>query len=97
MDPATRRLPKLGLEIIAHSADANYPFYEFEATWDNPEGSVVAGHFSVNRATGEVWVPVACYRIKSKDLTRLQTIMRKRIGLTSSEYHRLRRVAPCVR
>jgi hypothetical protein len=30
-------------------------FYDVEAAWDNPRGSMIAGHFAVNAETGTLW------------------------------------------
>src|SRR5574341_2590781 len=64
-------LPKLtanapGFELDEYKDEYFPDFFFFEALWDNPNaGSVVAGHYAVDRRTGEVWEPMSCARITS--------------------------------
>src|SRR5579863_4484350 len=51
-------LPGFGLE----QAQTNHlsGFIIFDATWDNPNGSVVIGHYAVDLMTGDVWNAIVC-------------------------------------
>jgi hypothetical protein len=89
---ATLTLPKFGLDNYAYP---DYPdLYFFEATWDNPIGSVVWGHFAVDPKTGDVWDAIIWREYKTHALKAAQASMRARIGLTNKEYHKVRRRGP---
>ena len=90
--PATRRLPGFGADDFPEPYFPDY--YFFELTWDNPRGSVIVDHFAVDPRTGDVWSAILCWEIKSGSLKRLQREIRKRIGLTESEYRKVRRRGP---
>jgi hypothetical protein len=92
LGPKVEKLPKFGLDVESDPDDTD--FYRFEATWDNPVGSVVIGFFGVDRATGDVWRLVPCEKIESGRLGRLQRELRRRIGSKSVQRRRLERV-PC--
>jgi hypothetical protein len=75
----------------AFSGDASYSlwatkdrdqpiFYEVEAAWDNPHGSMIAGHFAVNAETGTLWnlQGSVCNVIANARLARLQRVLRAR-------------------
>jgi hypothetical protein len=96
LEPTARNLPGLALDTFANPYDAP-GFYSFEVSWANPHGSVIVGHFAVNKATGDVWEVVSCERIRSDALRALQKIMRSRIGLRATELHRLEGETPCER
>jgi hypothetical protein len=88
----TTSLPGFGLEQAKNN---NYPDrFFFEATWDNPKGSVVVGHYAVDPRTGDVWNAIVCEELKSPSLKTLQQRVRKRLGLTEREYRKLRRPGP---
>lgn len=73
----------------------NFPdFYFFEAQWDNPNGSPIAGHFAVDPKTGDVWDAAVCREYVSTDLRKLQRTIRKKISLSETQYHKLRRPGP---
>ncbi len=97
LDPSARRLPKLRLDVYQDPRAPAPDFYQFEITWDNPNGSPMIGHFAVNRSTGDVWKLVVCRRMDSADLKRLQRSMRKRIGLSPKQLRELGAKAPCER
>jgi hypothetical protein len=90
--PSVEKLPKFGLDAEINQQDPD--FYRFDATWDNPTGSVVIGSFGVNKATGDVWELVPCRRMGSSRLRRLQDELRRKIDLKSIERRQLNR-APC--
>jgi len=93
VDAQAKRLPGFG---IGPDEDPRTPqFYRFIATWDNKNGSVVVGFFSVNRRTGDVWNPVICKRIESDALLRVQTNLRRRLKLTPEELEDGRELSPC--
>ncbi len=97
LDPSARKLPKLRLDLYQDPRAPAPDFYQFEITWDNPNGSPMIGHFAVNRATGDVWKLVVCRRMESAGLRRLQRTMRRRISLTPKELRQLETKAPCER
>jgi hypothetical protein len=83
-----------GFALDSYSV-ADKPEFSFVAVlWDNPNGSVIIGHYAVDRKTGDVWNGVICERMKSPSLTRLQRAIRTRIGLTDSDYRKARRPGP---
>lgn len=89
---AATTLPKFGLDSYR---DPDFPdFYFFEATWDNPQGSVVIGHYAVDSRTGDVWDGVVCREIQTRSLRRLQQQIRKSMGIDEKGYQRLRRTGP---
>jgi hypothetical protein len=70
-------------------------FYFIHAEWDSPSGRHAAiGHFAVERTTGEVWDWVKCGQFTSPSLSVAQQTLRKRIGLTDSEYRQIRKPGP---
>jgi len=91
---ATSRLP--GLHLDEHN-DPHFPaFFFFEVLWNNPNpGSVVAGHYAVDRKTGAVWETMSCRLITSPTIKKQQRVIRRRIGLTEQEYFSIRSKAPC--
>jgi hypothetical protein len=95
LGPQVTSLPHFGLDLLAESVPAG--FYAFEATASppNPSASPIIGSFAVNRATGDVWRLVVCRTVESPALKRSQNSLRKRIGLSRVELHRLQRRAPC--
>jgi hypothetical protein len=70
-------------------------FYFIHAERNNPSGGAVAiGHYAVERTTGEVWDWVKCGRFTSPSLAGAQQALRRRIGLTDSEYQKIRKPGP---
>ena len=67
-------------------------FYFIHAEWGKPP--VAIGHYAVERSTGEVWDWVRCGQFNSPALTDAQQSLRKRLGLTDSEYQHLRKPGP---
>lgn len=87
------KLPGFGLEFYT---DKYFPdFFFFEATWNNPRGSVVLGHYAVNPRTADVWEIVGCRRLESHSIRNLQQSLRKDIGLSEQQYRKLSARAPC--
>jgi hypothetical protein len=70
-------------------------FYFIHAEWDSPSGRHAAiGHFAVERSTGEVWDWVKCGQFTSPSLGEAQRALRKRIGLTDSEFQHVKKQGP---
>jgi hypothetical protein len=70
-------------------------FYFIHAEWENkPKGHAPIGHFAVERTTGDVWDWVKCGRFISPSLTQAQQTLRNRIGLSDSEYQKIRKSGP---
>jgi hypothetical protein len=86
------KLPGFALEQPRKRNSQTFLF--FEATWDNPKGSVVIGHYAVDKKTGDVWNAIVCEELTSARLKQLQRTIRKRIGLSEEEYRKLRRRGP---
>jgi hypothetical protein len=51
-------------------------------------------YYAVDRRTGDVWNSTICERISTRAINRLQVALRKRIGLTNTEYEELKRPGP---
>jgi hypothetical protein len=88
-------LPGFGLDMYRRPGCSD--FFFFDVLWNNPDpqGSILSGHFAVDLRTGEVWDPLIPKRITSRKLERLQRDLRKKIGLSDSEYKKLRDRYPC--
>jgi hypothetical protein len=70
-------------------------FFFIHAEWENkPGGHAPIGHFAVERTTGDVWDWVKCGRFSSPSLTQAQQALRNRIGLSDSEYLKIRKPGP---
>ena len=83
-----------GFSVEQSAGARSDKFYVFEATWDNPGGSVVFGAYAVDRVTGDVWDAVVCREFTSEALGKIQRAIRKRIGLSDKDYARLKRLGP---
>jgi hypothetical protein len=90
----TRELPKFN--VVGHTEPEHPDFYVLWASWAGaPNGSLSIGYYHVDKATGEVWSATAqCVLIDTPDLRALQTEIRRQIGLTDSEYLKIRKNAP---
>jgi hypothetical protein len=89
---STVHLPGFGLDNINAP---NFPdFYFFEGQWDNPDGSVVGGHYAVDKKTGDVWDAAVCWEFVSKSLRKAQRTVRKSIGLSEQQYQKLKKPGP---
>ena len=85
----------LGFSLEHFPEQDSAEFYFFTAAWNNPNGSVVAGTYAVDKATADVWNSVmACEELHTPALRELQSQARLRIGLTPSEYRKLKRGCP---
>ena len=90
----TKQLPKFEL---GGGDDPLYPhFYVFQALWAGaPNGSVVVGHYAVDKTTADVWNSVmACDELTTPAVRRLQAKVRSRIGLSPAEYQKKKRRCP---
>jgi len=67
-------------------------FYFIHAEWGKPP--VAIGHYAVERSTGEVWDWVRCGEFNSPPLHEAQQALRKRIGLSDSDYQKVRKPGP---
>ena len=82
---------KFGLEQLGNERG----FLVFEGQWDNlTGGSANLGHYAVDERTGDVWDADLCREYRSPELRSLQQAIRKKLGVTNSEYHKLRRPGP---
>ena len=90
----TKQLPKFELE---GGDDPTYPqFYVFQAEWAGaPNGSMVIGHYAVDKTTADVWNAVmACEELSNPSVRKLQAKVRSRIGLSPAEYRKKKRRCP---
>jgi hypothetical protein len=93
--PGALKLHGFGFEPPYHLPDKYYPRFQiYQATWDNPGGSVNAGFYALDPITLDVWNGVVCEEIKSPKLVSIQRKIRARIGLSDTEYQRLRVTGP---
>jgi hypothetical protein len=91
----TRRLP--GFALDAGEGSAFPHFYTVSVTWAGPPygGSVVIGFYFVDTSTGDVWNAVAeCEELSTPALRKLQAKVRLRIGLSDSEYRKIKKKGP---
>jgi hypothetical protein len=86
------KLPEFGLTNFPRSPAFFSRWYLFTGTWAGPpqRGSVITGNWAVDKRTGEVWNGVICEELESPALMRLQKAIRKRIGLSTSDYWQIR-------
>jgi hypothetical protein len=92
-----RHLPSLSLE---GGLDPAYPgFYVISVMWAGaPNGSCVYGNYAVDSSTGDVFDAVSeCAEISTPSLRKLQAKIRSLIGLSDSEYHKIRSKGPLCR
>ena len=57
-------------------------------------GILQVGYYAVDRKTGDIWDAGFCQEISSPSLTQLQVVLRKHIGLTDTDYRKLRKPGP---
>ncbi len=79
------------------SQDSNFPrFYSALVYWEGEtNGSVMVGTYDVDRETGDVWdAVVSCDEMSTAALRRLQKKIRREIGLSGSEYKRVKSEGP---
>jgi hypothetical protein len=89
-----KRLPNFGMEI---SQDPHFArFYFASVYWEGePNGSVMVGSYDIDQETGDVWDAVtSCDEMNTRALRKLQKMIRKEIGLSDSEYKRVKSKGP---
>jgi len=107
LTPEGRRLPGLQFDtgdddpnkISTYEDSRNPRFLTFMLVWANDiGGSVIAGHYSVDSYTGDVFDSSAeCAEYYSRKLDALQKKIRRSLHLTESEYRKLKTNGPeCV-
>jgi len=81
---------------IQRGSDDYMPgYYSFSAYGPvNPVGSSLIGHFLVDFKTGDVLDGIVCLEYRTLSLAKLQISIRKQLGLSRAEYHRLRHPSP---
>jgi hypothetical protein len=95
IDQQLKDLPRVGLDDFPSTEPREKDFYLFEASYINPGGPQVIGHYAVHKLTGEVWEFVSCRKIVSEELHQLQITFRSRTGISRKQVERLANVAPC--
>jgi hypothetical protein len=90
----TQHLSKLGEEVKI--ADQYSRFYSVFVGWAGaPNGSMVVGYYYVDRFTGDVWDGVEqCHEYGNPTLRKVQAALRKRNGLSPSEYEKIKARGP---
>jgi hypothetical protein len=61
---------------------------------DSALGVLQVGYYAVDRNTADIWDAGFCQEISSPSLAQLQVVIRKHIGLTDTEYRKLRKPGP---
>jgi hypothetical protein len=94
LTPEQKRLLKLGADQY-HDPDSSR-FLFFTVTWGaKPNQSVVVGNYAVDPYTGDVWSAVMeCTEQVNPQLRALQARIRSSLGLSHSEYKRLKTKGP---
>jgi hypothetical protein len=70
--------------------------YEFGASVDNPDRDDAAGDYFVDPSTADVQEFVLCEPPKAKTVINFQAQLRKSIGLSDSEYRKIKKPLPCM-
>lgn len=75
--------------------DEYFPqFYFFEGLWPNPVGSPHIGSWAVDPKTGDLWDAVVCAEYRNSRVSRVQVLLRRRLGLTAESYLKLKARPP---
>ena len=80
-------------------SDLNDPtFYFIEAAWDNPRGSMIAGHYAVNLRTTTLWnvQGSVCSILTSAQLSRFQQTLRQSLPMDRPTFAKLSSQRPIV-
>jgi len=86
----TVKLPEFGLTYTGSPLGLTR-WYDFMGTWKGMEGgSSMAGYWVVDKRTGEVWSGVICQQLQTARLRSLQQTIRQTIGLSDSDYSKIR-------
>ncbi len=88
--------PEIGLSLFS---DPNDPaFYFVEAAWDNPHGSMIAGHFAVNSRTATLWnvQGSVCFVLTSTNLAKFQQTLRRGLAINPATFGKLASQRPIV-
>jgi hypothetical protein len=89
--------------VYRSSSDFGYRGFHFfqaeegvaSANLEDPTlGVLQVGYYAVDRNTADIWDAGFCQEISSPSLTQLQAVIRKHIGLTDTEYRKLRKPGP---
>jgi hypothetical protein len=84
-----------GVHIDLMPGQSDPAFFEFEALSDNPSGSPVVGHFSVNKSSGDVWdLAGHCRYLTSASLQEKQKEIRQELGRGDQYYRQARKKKP---
>ena len=84
-----------GFNVVYWEHSSTPRFYFLTGVWDNNgEGSGVTGNYLVDRRTGDVWNAALCEELQSRALEQLKAEIRERIGLSESNYKKLRIDSP---
>ena len=70
-------------------------FYFFDSYYDTETRLAATGHWAVSKKTADVWEWMLCRKLGPRALRSHQESIRKQIGLSTEQYHRLSKKAPC--
>ena len=85
LEPAYR---KRGLGLDFEGERPNSHFYAWTVI---PSWGQGVTHFAVDRRTADVWAYLGCKRVRSRELSLLQTQFRRRVNIPASEVTMIRR------
>ena len=85
--PESHTVREQGHKIEWHQGSGSdalhfYYFSVHNATRQNPDGSVLIGHYAVNKRTAHVWRTDAEGLVESPELAGVQSILRRAHGIT---------------
>ena len=82
-----KRLP--GIDIVPGHRSGPEPRLTFDVVWANPgPGSFHVDFYTVDLRTGALWRGVLCEPVATPRVARIQQELRKRLGITESEYRK---------
>lgn len=89
-----KRLPGVGLDSDGKLDSSGFLF--FTVVWaSGPKDSVVVGNYAVDPRTGDVWSATSsCLEKSNRKLRAIQRHLRVELGLTDTDYKRLKTRGP---
>lgn len=93
--PKTRKLPKFEVDLENEGVPVG-EYYTLDAVWAGlPDGSMMIGSYAVDPLTGDVFdTAIECDELSTPELRKLQARIRSQIGLSDSEYHKIKKKGP---
>ena len=99
----TKYLKLADRAVYRLSSDFGYKGFHFfqaeegvaSANLEDPTlGVLQVRYYAVDRNTADIWDAGFCQEVSSPSLAQLQVVIRKHIGLTDTEYRKLRKPGP---